>query len=570
MTETTQYSSRRWLILFMVLGAELMDLIDSTIVNVAMPSIQRSLHASYAGIQWIVSAYTLSFAVFLILGARLGDVFGRKRLFVAGVTGFALSSLACGVAPSMEVLIISRGVQGVFAALLIPQGMTIIRASFPPKEMAAAFGMFGPVLGLGAVLGPILGGVLVDADIAGLGWRSCFLINLPIGALSLWGALSLLDSRNDQRHADRIDYFGVLLVGSALLALIYPLIEGRDADWAPWTFASMGASVVLFGVFAWWEVRMHDKGLHPLIELSLFRKRAFVAGVAVLTVFFCSMAGFSLISSLFMQLGLGFSAMRAAVTQAPLALFLAVGAGVSGGILAPKFGRVALQIGVAAMGVGLVLMALTVHRYGVHMHSIDFAPSLAVTGFGMGCVFPALFGIVLASVSDREAGTASGVLNAHQQLGAAVGVAVIGVIFFNLIASNTHMAVREVTPQVRTELVAAGVTNTAAQDQVIDAFATCFHDRATAKDAGKVPASCEAVSATIPAGADGQRIGAALASAGTLAIKRDFSKTMETTMWWVVAFLAAATALTVFLPRVARPEESFEGVDGEPEGVPAT
>src|SRR4051794_193042 len=225
----------RWYALAVVLTAECMDLLDGTILNVAMPSIRDDLGGSYSAIQWIIAAYALAFAVGLITGGRLGDVYGRRQMFLLGTAGFTLASGLCALAPSVHVLIGCRVLQGAAAAIMIPQGLGLIREMFPREELAAAFGIFGPVIGLSAVLGPILGGFLVHADLLGTGWRAVFLVNLPLGVAALLGASVLLpESRS--AHAPRLDLVGTLLAGAAMLLLVYPLVQGRDLDWPAWVF----------------------------------------------------------------------------------------------------------------------------------------------------------------------------------------------------------------------------------------------------------------------------------------------------------------------------------------------
>src|SRR5277367_4309657 len=242
----------RWLVFAVVIAANIMDLMDATIVNVAGPSIRAALGGSPSTLQWLPAGYTLAFAVFLITGARLGDMFGRRQLFLIGSAGFTLMSAACAAAPSMEVLIVFRVLQGSFGALMIPQGFGMLKEVFSEDEMTKVFGAFGPVMGLSILAAPILAGALVQADLWGIGWRLVFLINVPIGIAAFAGAVRVLP--RTVAHPDiRLDVVGMILVGLALTAIIYPLIQGRDAGWPAWTFITLGAGVALLGAFVMWE-----------------------------------------------------------------------------------------------------------------------------------------------------------------------------------------------------------------------------------------------------------------------------------------------------------------------------
>jgi EmrB/QacA subfamily drug resistance transporter len=423
---------RRWLILALILAVECMDLLDGTIVNVAAPSIREDLGASLSALQWIAGGYALTFAIGLVTGGSLGDIFGRRSLFLVGLAGFTTASALCGAANSPEALIALRLVQGGFAAIMIPQGFGILRQAFPPNELQKAFGLFGPVIGLSAVLGPIVGGALTDGDLFGLGWRAIFLVNLPIGLIAFAGSMSLLpESKADQRPT--LDLGGAAVITLAMGLLVYPLIQGREADWPAWTFVSMAASALALLAFVGHERRRERERVSPLVTMSLFRKRAFSAGLASALTFFAGMIGLMLTFSLYLQLGQGFSAIHTGLTLVPWSLGTAVGAGLGAGLLGPKFGRPTLHVGLLVMLAGV---------FGLLLVSDDGASSWAfvgpelVAGVGMGAMLAPLFDFVLAGVDDDEVGSASGVLNAMQQLGGAIGIAVIGTVFFSVAASG--------------------------------------------------------------------------------------------------------------------------------------
>ena len=415
----------RWAVLAIVLVAEVMDLIDGTIVNVAAPSIRADLGGSATTLQWLGAAYTLAFAVLLITGGRLGDRYGRRRLFMVGIVGFTAASALCAAAPSPEALIALRAVQGAFGALLIPQGFGMIRQVFAEDEITKAFAAFGPVIGLAAVASPIIGGALVDADLLGTGWRAIFLVNVPLGASGLAGALRVMPPTPADRGA-RLDPGGATLVTLASLALIYPLVQGREVGWPLWCFALLGAGVAAFAAFTGYERRHRDRAL---IAPSLLRNGAFTSGLLVAVCFFAAMIGLNLVLSLFCQLGEGFSPLRTGLTLAPFAVGVALTAPASYP-LAQRFGRLSMQAGFGVMALGLVVLAVMVDGAGEGVSSWTLVPGELLAGMGMGVGLPPLFDFILAGVAEHEVGSASGVLNAVQQLGSALGIAVLATIFF--------------------------------------------------------------------------------------------------------------------------------------------
>ncbi len=425
----------RWVALFVILAAEVMDLLDALVTTIAAPTIQRDLGGSDSLVQWLGAGYTLAMAVGLITGGRLGDLYGRKRMFLIGAFGFTAASLLCGIAGSPEMLIAARVLQGLFGAVMLPQGLGLIKEMFPPHEMGKAFGMFGPVMTISSVGGPVLAGWLVDADFFGTGWRMIFLINLPLGlAAALAGIRFLPEFRLS--NATRLDLGGVGLVSLAALLLIYPLIQGRELGWPWWTFASMAASLVVFAVFARYESRRTASGRDPLVVPGLFRKRAFTGGLVAGLAFFTGMMGFGLVFALYTQMGLGFTPLKAGLAGLPQAIGGVVGFGLAMAGLQEKLGRGLLQIGATVMAAGAAVLALTIHFAGLDVTVWQLAPGLGLVGIGMGLTMAPFFDIVLAGVEPHESGSASGTLTAVQQLGGALGSAVLGTLFFNLLAAR--------------------------------------------------------------------------------------------------------------------------------------
>ncbi|MGH3382317.1 MAG: MFS transporter [Actinoallomurus sp.] len=536
----------RWIALFVLLAAEVMDLLDALITNIAGPSIRADIGGGASTIQWLGAAYTLAMAVGLITGGRLGDIVGRRRMFIIGALGFTAGSLLCAVSQSPEMLIAFRGVQGIFGAVMLPQGLGLIKEMFSEKEMGSAFGMFGPVMGLSSVGGPVLAGWLIDADYFGTGWRMIFLINLPLGLLAVLGGLRFLPESKAAKPP-RLDLVGVVLAALASLLIIYPLVQGRELGWPAWTFVSIAAAVAVFGFFGWYESRKRRSGGDPLVVPSLFRKRGFTGGLIVGLVFFAGVSGFSLVLSLFTQLGLGYSPLKAGLVGIPWSLGMVAGFGAAQAV--QKFGRKVIHGGTVVMAAGVACIVATLHLAGIGVTPWQLAPALFLTGLGMGVLMAPFFDIVLAGVETHETGSASGALTAVQQLGSALGVAVLGTLFFGILGSHVANATSAVAPRT---LAAAGVSGPV-RDRLVAAIRTCGHDRADAKDQEQVPASCARLAGdlrTAPA-----PVRQAVLQAGEESAKRGFSDAMKLTLWIEVGLLGLSFVAAFLLPARARPEE---------------
>ncbi len=420
----------RWFVFAVVIAANIMDLMDATIVNIAGPSIRAALGGTASTLQWLPAGYTLAFAVFLITGARLGDMFGRRRLFLIGSAGFTLMSAACAAAPSMEVLIVFRVLQGGFGALMIPQGFGMLKEVFAEDEMTKVFGAFGPMMGLSMLAAPILAGALVEADLWGIGWRLVFLINVPIGIVAFAGAVRVLP-RTVAHPGLRLDGVGMVLIGVALTAIIYPLIQGRTDGWPAWTFVSLVVGAAVLVVFVLWE---RGRRGDPLIEPGLLTNRTYTSGILVALAFFGAFGGLVLCVSLFAQLGEHFSPIHAGLTLMAMVVGMIAGMGAGFGLVG-RLGRHLLHLGVVVVAAGTVVLALTVS--GAHTAStLDLAPGLFLIGLGAGVSLGQLFDFILAGVGMDMVGSASGVLEAVQQLSSALGVAVLGTIFFSALGGH--------------------------------------------------------------------------------------------------------------------------------------
>jgi EmrB/QacA subfamily drug resistance transporter len=435
----TKTHGRPWLGLSAVLAATIINLLDSTVVAVAAPSIRADLGGSYASLQWIAAAYPLAMAVGLLTGGRLGDLIGRRRMLLGGVVAFVLASLLCAVAWSPATLIGARMLQGLAGAAMVPQGFGLIRDMFPPQRMGQAFAVFGPVIGLSTILGPIVAGALIRADILGTGWRMVFGINLPLGAYALAAGLRSLPRAPRTTRAIRLDLPGVLLAGAGMLMLVYPLVQGRELRWPAWSLGVLAAAVAVLGVFARYQLRRKRAGGTPLVELSVFGKRSYASGVLFVVVFFGTVVGFGLAVGLFLQLGLGYSPVRASLAMAAWAVGAFLGTGV-GSTLTARLGRRILHLGLALMAVGLAAAYLVQSRAGAAVTGWDLAGPLLVYGAGMGMIFAPLFDIIMGDIADHEVGSAAGLLESIQQLGASLGVAVLGTVFFAAAGAHPHLA----------------------------------------------------------------------------------------------------------------------------------
>ena len=432
-------SSLRTFVLLTVLGADIMDLLDSTIVNVAAPSIARDLHATTTQLQWVIAGYTLAMAVALITGGRLGDLYGRRRMFLIGIGAFTVFSALSSAATDPQMLVGARALQGLAAALMLPQGLAIIRSVFPADQAGAAMGIFGPVMGIAATIGPIIGGALVQANLFGSEWRSVFWVNVPLGLVAFvcaWRAVP-----KDEPHgpdAPTLDVVGMLLSGLGMLLLVYPLIQGREKGWPVYMFVLMAAAVPVFALFGMQQRFRARRNLTPLVALSLFRKPAFVGGQIFGIFFFCATGGLFLVLVLHLQLALGYSSLHAGLTSLPFSLAVAVGAGLGGGLLAPKFGRRVLHAGVIAMALGLGSVALSVSHWGPRLTTWNLMGPYALCGLGFGLLIASYFGIIVSGIDDHETGSAGGVMNALQQLANTLGAALFGTLYFDgLTAGHT-------------------------------------------------------------------------------------------------------------------------------------
>ncbi|MFN2451956.1 MAG: MFS transporter [Candidatus Dormibacteria bacterium] len=532
---------RRWVALGVVLCASFMVLLDVSIVNVAIPRVQANLRATFAEIQFVLAGYQLAYAVMLITGGRLGDIFGRKRLFLIGVSGFTLASALCGLAQSPTQLVAARVVQGLMAGLMYPQILAVIQVSFPPRERAGAFGAFGGVIGIATICGPLVGGLLIQLDLFD-GWRPIFLVNVPVGMATLAAASLLLrESRAPSRPS--LDPAGVVLITAALFLLAFPLVEGREAGWPWWAYACLLASAPALVAFGVYIVARRRSGRSPLIDPGLFADRAFVVGLIISIVFISGIPAFFFTFTLFLQIGLGYSALHAGLTTIPFAVGSAL-ASLASVRLVRVLGKRLLNIGAAILVVGMLAVVLTLAHQGTAIHGTDLIPALLVSGVGLGLVVAPLVNTILAGVRGANAGAASGVLTTAQQIGGAIGVALVGLIYFNLLGSHAGVVAQGLHPAISGQLQRAGVPAPAIA-RVATGFDTCFRDRSNAADPTATPASCRQSSAA------SAQVGSVVQSAATTGRAENFLWTIERSIGYDVAVWSLTFFLVFLLPRPA-------------------
>ena len=438
----------RWLAFAVVIAAAVMDLLDSTITQVAAPAIRHELGGSYAVIEWVTAAYALAMAAGLLTGGRLGDLFGRRRMLLTGMAGFVAASALCAAAGSAGELIAARAAQGALGAIMLPQVFGLIRDLFEAHEMGRAFGVYGPVMGLSAMLGPIASGGLIGADLLGTGWRMIFLVNVPVGLLALVlgarllpvGAAAAGSAAGGSGHGSRrgragrrgqLDLPGAALASVAMFGLVFPLAQGHALGWPAWVFAMLAASVLLLAWFAIYQIRRRRAGRTPLVEPSIFEHRSYRAGIVFSIVFVGSLGGIVMIFNVFLQNGLGFTPWHSALTTAPWAAGAFVGSAV-GGIAMTRLGRRVLHAGLLVEAAGLLAVYAVLRGAGAGVGTVDLLAPMVVGGIGMGMVFVPLFDIVMAGVRPQEMGSASGVLQTVNSLGMSLGIAGIGAVFFAL------------------------------------------------------------------------------------------------------------------------------------------
>jgi EmrB/QacA subfamily drug resistance transporter len=453
LTASSSSTPNPWAALPVLLIGAFMVVLDFFIVNVALPSVATDLHAGDSSLEWIVAGYGLTFAAFLIAAGRLGDHLGRRRVYAIGLGLFVATSAACGLAPSPTTLVLARFAQGVAGAVVMPQVLAIIGVTYRGPDYVRALSVYGIVLGLAAVSGQVIGGALVETDVAGLGWRWCFLINVPIGLAALALTPRLVPESRSGR-AIRLDLPGAVAVAVGLTAILLPLIEGRELGWPAWTWISLALAPAILAGFVWRQRQLIRRGDEPLLDLALFRERGFSAGLATQLCLASAQASFFVFLALYLQLGRGLGPLEAGLVFTILAAAYVLTSGPAPGLTA-RFGRSVVAFGGLSLTLGLVLLALVVSDIGTGGSLLALAPGLALVGAGIGLCFTPLTATVLAGVDASRAGSASGALSTGQQVGFALGVAVTGVIFFG--AADEGIAHAFELALIQLSVVSAGI-----------------------------------------------------------------------------------------------------------------
>jgi EmrB/QacA subfamily drug resistance transporter len=417
-----------WLGFLVVIAASVMDLLDSTIAQTAAPAIQADLGGTYTDLEWITAGYTLAMAVGLLAGGRLGDIFGRRRVLLYGMGGFVAASMLCALAPSTQALIACRALQGAVGAVMIPQGFGLIRELFGDEGQAKAFAVFGPVMGMTAVLGPVIGGALVDADLFGTGWRAIFLVNLPLGLAAIALGLRHLPDSEPAARGQRLDIASVGLAAVGVFALVFPLVQGREQGWPAWMVGLGVAGVAVLAVFGRRQGRLTGDR-RPLVETSVLRRRQYVSGLALVVCFIGAMGGMILTFNVMLQAGKGFSPLECGVATITIPV-LAIFGSITSSVLLERLGRTTIHIGTVVMAAGLLICDLVLRSQGGDVSAWALTAPLAVTGYGMGMIFVPMFDVILAGVAPHQLGTASGLLESVQQFGMSLGIAVMGTVLF--------------------------------------------------------------------------------------------------------------------------------------------
>jgi EmrB/QacA subfamily drug resistance transporter len=465
---------RRWRALWVSLIAAFMTLLDTSIVNVALPSIERDLGASAASVQWVVSGYALAFGLALVPAGRLGDVLGRRRMFLIALSAFVATSALSGAAPTAGLLIAARLLQGVAGGMLIPQNTGLIQELFSGAERGRAFGFLGATVGLATAAGPVIGGLLLAAFAGPEGWRWIFYVNLPIGLVALVLAARLLPAATKATSRGlQLDLVGALLLGAGILSLLLPLVDATDGGLTR-LWPLFGLAVVLLVGFAWWESRTARRGRQPMLDPQLTHTSGYAPGLAIGSLYFMGFTGIWLVLALFFQDGLGYSPLRSGLAVTPFALGVAVSAAVAGRLVT-RVGRWLTVTGLTTTVAGLAATALVLRQVGGDRAAWAVVGSLLLAGLGGGMVTSPNVTLTLEAVPVRMAGAAGGALQTAQRIGAAIGTALLASIFYRILTSSGHAYPKTVSD---TLLCACGLMLLA----LLLAIAELWHRRSSRHD----------------------------------------------------------------------------------------
>ncbi|HZG77553.1 MAG TPA: MFS transporter, partial [Paenibacillus sp.] len=457
------------------------------IVNVASPSIQRGLGADFSSLQFVLAGYSLAYAVALIVGGRLGDRFGHKRVLWVGVAGFTSASFLCGIAVDVPMLVVVRVLQGLSAAMMVPQVLSLIQLHYPPEKRAGVFGLYGASQGIAAATGQLIGGGLLWWNPAELDWRLVFFFSVAIGAAILCMLPFVDDSKSDS--GVKLDWTGAGWVTVGLLMLLYPLVQGQKEGWPAPLLVCLALSVPVLGAFAWYESRLGRSGGAPFMNVDLFRQRRFTIGMLVVFTLLCSQSANFFLTPYVLQMGLGFTALQTGLVILPMGIGYFFASMYSAKATA-KFGRLYLVLGASLVPASYVLFAVTVHLTGTAFQGYEYIPALALLGFGQGAVAAPLTTVILSKIDRKDAGSASGIVATGMQTAFAVGIALIGIALLNLLASHSDAVGSRFSQQLRAGLMQMEVKATEAE-RLARKFERCYVHAGSAGEAGDARPYCE-------------------------------------------------------------------------------
>jgi EmrB/QacA subfamily drug resistance transporter len=474
------------LLLVVMLLSVFMAVANIFIVNVATPAIQHGLHSSFSGVQFVITGYTLAYAVALIIGGRLGDRFGRKRILFVGVAGFTIASFFCGISSGVNMLILFRIIQGLGAALIAPQVLSLIQVNYAPEKRAVIFGMYGAAQGIAATTGQIIGGLLLAWNPWELDWRTVFFFSVPIGIAIMLMIPFIEESKNPA--SSKLDWIGALSIAGGLLMLIYPLVQGQKEGWPISLVVILILSFPVLAVFAWYENKLLRLGGIPFMNVNLFRQRVFTLGMLIAFLLYSTQAAYFLTVAYFLQIGLGFAALKAGVVILPMGIGYFLASLFSSKAIA-KLGAHVLTIGAALTVLGYLFLAYSVHTTGISFRGYEWIPALFLLGLGQGAIAAPLTNIVLAKIRSSDIGSASGILTTGIQVSFALGTALIGVLLLNTLGNHAGTISNNINPQLQKSLAAIHYTQEQSKT-VVQQFNHCYVDYAQANDPSSIPVSC--------------------------------------------------------------------------------
>ncbi|TBL77881.1 MFS transporter [Paenibacillus thalictri] len=481
-----QTRSKPKLLLVVMLLTVFLSVANIFIVNVATPSIQRGLHAGFSEVQFVIASYTLAYAIALIIGGRFGDRFGRKRMLLIGVAGFTVSSFLCAIAPGVSWLIVFRIAQGLSAALMAPQILSLIQANYAPEQRAAIFGLYGAAQGIAASSGQLIGGLLLRWNPFELDWRTVFFFSVPVGLLILCMLPSINESKNES-HA-KLDWIGAAGAAAGLLMLIYPLVQGPKEGWPLSIVFCLILSVPVLAAFVWHERRVARAGGSPFINVELFKQKSFTFGMLVILLLLCSQSAYFLVSAYFLQIGLGFTALKAGLFILPMGIGYFLASLYSAKLIA-RFGPHVMTWAAAMTCAGYLLLALSVHWTGITVQGYEWIPALALLGLAQGAIAAPLTNAILSKVRSSDIGSASGLVTTGIQVAFAIGIALIGILFLNTLGQHANTVSVQLAPQLQMQL--SGLKLPAEQNAaVVASFQSCYDQYAHSADPTAVPSGC--------------------------------------------------------------------------------